>query len=289
MLVLILIIVSSVSGAPPKPTLTFATTIQVAEAFSDSPGATGGDGCLTANIRLRTGRTAVSKVVFDGKRGRLRQSNSKLEINPMQNITNIGRWDIRSPREWDLTTVGASITCATELLPPVMCPNGTLPPSCPPFFGSWGGLNPFTSILGMWYPNTTKLAGSSTQTHDTYQFVDVRPTLLPNDACGTSACNMAHCSDCRGRDGTLCTKCPCDNCIVEANVTRNYTYTVAKKPQKDGTHRLIKYQWTQGIPFKKNGATPGIGRDCFIFDWAQDWTAEVEDSQFAPPPGLQCM
>ena len=136
-------------------------------------------------------------------------------------------------------------------------------------FGSWGGLNPFTSILGMWYPNTTKLAGSSTQTYDTYQFVDVRPTLLPNDACGTSACNMAHCSNCRGRDGTLCAKCPCDNCIVEANVTRNYTYTVAKKPQKDGTHRLIKYRWTQGIPFKKNGATPGIGRDCFIFDWAQ--------------------
>ena len=121
------------------------------------------------------------------------------------------------------------------------------------------------------------------------QFVDVKRTLLPNDACGTSACNMAHCSNCRGRDGSLCAKCPCDNCIVEVNVTRNYTYTVAKKPQKDGTHRLIKYQWTQGIPFKKNGATPGIGRDCFIFDWAQDWTAEVEDSQFAPPPGLQCM
>ena len=40
----------------------------------------------------------------------------------------------------------------------------------------------------MWYPNTTKLEGLSTPSYDTYNFMDVKPTLLPNDGCGSSDC-----------------------------------------------------------------------------------------------------
>ena len=49
------------------------------------------------------------------------------------------------------------------------------------------------------------------------------------------ACTMQHCSRCNQNEGRPCTKCPCENCVVEVNVTRNYTYTVAKAPQADGT------------------------------------------------------
>lgn len=56
---------------------------------------------------------------------------------------------------------------------------------------------------------------------------------------------------------------------------------------------MLRYQWTQGIPLTKAGAIPpdpktGAGRDCFIFDWEQDWTADVRDSDFEPPPGVNC-
>lgn len=184
--------------------------------------------------------------------------------------------------------VDGELSCETEPLPPVLCPNGSLPPSCPPYFGGWGGLNPFTSVVGMWYPNTSKLEGGSTATYDTYNFMDVRPTLLPDDGCGTTACTMQHCSRCNQHEDRPCTKCPCENCVVEVNVTRNYTYTVAKAPQADGSHQMIRYQWTQGIPLTRSGASPGVGRDCFIFDWSQDWTADVQATEFAPPPGLKC-
>jgi hypothetical protein len=56
------------------------------------------------------------------------------------------RWDLLTPQEWDLTTAA---------------------PSCPPSFGSWGALNAFTSIVGMWYPNTSYLEGASTASADT--------------------------------------------------------------------------------------------------------------------------
>lgn len=272
----------------PTPTLVFGTTIRIAEAYAGSPGATAGDGCLAAEQQLLEGNFVVSKVVFDGKQGRLRQSNTRLERIPTQNVTSIGRWDLPVPQEWDLATVAGDVSCTTEALPLVMCKNGSLPPSCPPTFGSWGALNPFSSILGMWYPNTTKLPEFSTADYDTYQFEDVKLTLVPNNACGTADCTMAHCSTCNKNEGRACTECPCKHCTMELNVTRNYTYTVAKKPQADGTHPLIRYQWTQGIPLTKGGATPGVGRDCFIFDWSKDWTADVHDSDFAPPPGMKC-
>ena len=279
------------SQQPPKPTLVFGTTIRIAEAFAGDPLAgAAGDGCLAAEEKLRSGGSAIalSKVAFDAKNKRIRQSNSQLQRVITENVTNIGKWDLPIPQEWDLTTVDGKVSCATEPLPPALCPNGTLPPSCPPQFGSWGALNPFTNIVGMWYPNTSKLDGSSTPTADTYNFMDVRRTLLPNEGCGTSNCTMQHCSRCNQHEGHACTACPCKNCIMELNVTRNYTYTVAKKAQPDGSHQMVRYQWTQGIPETKSGATPGIGRDCFIFDWSQDWTSNVQDSDFAPPPGVKC-
>ena len=276
--------------ALPSPTLVFQMTMRVSEAFSISPGAgPAGDGCLVAEEQLKTGHySAVSKVTFDGVRGRLRQSNTALQRHPANNITNIGRWDLAVPREWDLFVGGSgSVSCETEELPRVVCPNGTLPPSCPPKFGSWGALNPFTSVLGMWYPNTSKVESSST-TSDTYQFVDVTPTLLPNDGCTSpSTCTMNHCNTCMN-SGVRCTKCPCEKCIMRVNVTRNYTYTLAKQPQPDGTRKVLRYQWTQGIPLTKSGASPGVGRDCFIFDYSQDWTDDVRDADFAPPAGVNC-
>ena len=293
MLLLAVVLSGAAMGmAPPKPTLVFGTTIRIAEAYSHDPLAGGaGDGCLAAEAKLRSGGSdvAVSKVVFDAEKRRLRQTNAALQRVITRNVTNIGNWGLPVPQEWDLlTTAAGNVSCATEPLPPVLCPNGTLPPSCPPDFGSWGALNTFTSIVGMWYPNTSKVGSLSTPSADTYSFVDVQRTLLPNEGCGSSNCTMQHCSSCGQHEGRACTACPCTNCIMEVNVTRNYTYTVAKEAQPDGSHQMIRYQWTQGIPLTRSGATPGVGRDCFIFDWSQDWTSDVRDGDFAPPPGVAC-
>lgn len=105
----------------PAPTLIFGTTIRIAESYSSSPGAVGGDGCIAAEAKLSSGGSAlnaVSKVVFDGVTGRLRQSNTQLQHTPAVNLTQIGRWDLRVPTEWDLTTspTGAT-TCTSEREP----------------------------------------------------------------------------------------------------------------------------------------------------------------------------
>jgi hypothetical protein len=285
---------STTATTPPAPTLTFRTTMQIAEAFSTSPGAVGGDGCLAAEAYLQEGgsHTAVSNVVFDGVLGRLHQDNTALKRIPTQNLTTIGRWDLPTPQEWDeLTDATGQVTCRTEPLPPVYCPNGTK--TCPPTFGSWGGLNPFTSVLGMWYPNTTKVAelpeSEYDREYDLYQLEDVRPTLLPNEGCGNpSFCTMEKCSTCV-HNGAPCTQCPCEKCIMTVNVTRNYTYTVAKARQHDGTRQLMRFQWTQGIPLQKTGGLAKRGeRDCFIFDWRKGWSAGVHDDDFAPPSGVKC-
>ena len=272
-------------GGPPPPTLTFKTTIRAAEAYSSSPG-TGPqrDGCLAATARLAT--PIVSNVAFDGLRGRLSQSNAMLVPTPKANLTSIGRWDLRVPQEWDLEQVGdGRTTCFTESLPDAICPNGTK--ACPPNFGTWGGLNPFTSILGMWYPNTTLVADESTPAYDTYRLVDTRETLIPNDGCGTSSCTMEHCSTCNIDIGAPCKKCPCEKCIQKLPITRNYTYHVSKKKSPDGTRGLLRYSWTQGIPLTKEGG-PGFGRDCFIFDWSKGWTTDIKDDDFAPPKDVEC-
>ena len=83
----------------PRPPCTsygaVVASIQVAEAYSSSPGATSGDGCVAAEARLQSGGAIRSKVVFDGQKGRLRQSNVDLERNPTENITQIGRWYVK--------------------------------------------------------------------------------------------------------------------------------------------------------------------------------------------------
>jgi len=283
---------ASADNAPPKPTLVFGTTIRIAEAYAIDEGATAGDGCIEAESRLKANSGSNIHLVFDANNGRMKQSNAQLPDSPVATVTNIGKWDHHdssghhAPRQWDITnTTDGNVTCVTEALPPVMCPNGNgSHASCLPKFGSWGGLNPFTSIVGMFYPNTSK--SSSTPTTDTYQFTHVRETVLANEACRTSTCTMEHCSSCKG--SSPCTQCPCDNCMMEVNVTQTYTYTVAKEMQKDGTHQMTRYQWTQGMPFTKSGAVPGVGRDCFIFDWSQGWTADVSDSDFEPPEGAGC-
>ena len=58
-------------AAPPPPTLAFRTTIQIAEAYSTSPGSgPERDGCLAATARLAD--PIVSDVAFDGINGRHR-------------------------------------------------------------------------------------------------------------------------------------------------------------------------------------------------------------------------
>ena len=274
------------ASPPPAPTLVFGTTIQIAEAYANSPGSgPQRDGCLAAAKRLVIEPT-ISDIVFDGAKGRLRQSNAHLVHNPTANLTSIGRWDLPAPREWDLQSDGGGqATCFTELLPNSTCPNGTK--VCPPKFGGWGQLNPFTSILGMWYPNTSLVEEETTPTYDVYRFVYVDVELIPNDGCGTSSCTMDHCSTCNVDAGHPCTKCPCPKCVQRLPITRNYTYHVAKKREEDGTRGLLRYSWTQGIPLTKDGG-PGFGRDCFIFDWSKQWISEVDDSDFSLPSGLKC-
>ena len=51
--------VSGIQSSPPKPSLVFGTTIRVAEAYASSPGAVGGDGCLAAEERLRSGNIPI--------------------------------------------------------------------------------------------------------------------------------------------------------------------------------------------------------------------------------------
>jgi hypothetical protein len=94
---LVLIAVAPAADPQPKPTLVFGTTMRITQAFAHSPGAgAAGDGCLAAEEMLLSGGSAVavSKVVFDAEKGRIRQSNAQLQRGtPTQNVTNIGRWE----------------------------------------------------------------------------------------------------------------------------------------------------------------------------------------------------
>jgi hypothetical protein len=117
------------------------------------------------------------------------------------------------------------------------------------------------------YPNTSLLA--STEDSWLWQWSSVKPTVLP----------LPGCTGCNTPKGPICTSC------WTVDVTWNYTYTVGKTASSDGTYPLLRYSWTQSIPDQP--ALP-IHRDCFIFDWSEDYTAGVEDSDFEPPPGVAC-
>ena len=119
-----------------------------------------------------------------------------------------------------------------------------------------------------YYPQTTLL--SSTPVAWLWQWSSIKLTLVPLPGC--TGCNTP-------RSNPICTSC------WEVNVTRNYTYTVAKAASPDGTFPLLRYSWTQSIP---DLPIHPLHRDCFIFDYAQDYTAGVNDSEFEPPHGVKC-
>ena len=241
---------AAAAGTRPPPTLRFSAVMRVGEGYGHS-----GDGCISAEAAVQN-VPVTSRIVFDGKQGRLSQNNARLERSPTTNTTNIGRWDIEVPREWDITTAeDGALSCSTEPLP-----------SNQPF-GSWGQLNAFTSILGMFYPNTTLLA--STPSAWVWQWSSVKPTVLP----------LPGCTGCTTPKGPICTSC------WTVNVTRNYTYTVGKTASKDGTFPLLRYAWTQSIPDLP--AKP-LHRDCFIFDYQHEYAPGVSESDFEPPQGAKC-
>jgi hypothetical protein len=77
-----------------------------------------------------------------------------------------------------------------------------------------------------------------------------------------------------------------NNTIGKFNVTRNYTYTLAKHELADGTRPLLAFQWTQSIPLKP--ALP-VHRDCFMFSYASNYTpGPIAPRRWAAPPGITC-
>ena len=115
----------------PKPTLRFSAKMRIGEAYGHD-----GDGCVAAE-KLVSASPVISEIAFDSVKGRLRQSNMRLEKAPKSNVTSIGRWDLQPPKQWSLTTMDdGTVSCSTAPL------QGT--------FGTWGALDPFTSILGMY-------------------------------------------------------------------------------------------------------------------------------------------
>ena len=85
-----------VHAAPPPPTLVFSMTLRQGQGYGAK-----GDGCIAAEEAVKSD-PIISKIVFDGVRGRLSQENAALERHPAFNLTNIGRWDMKVPREWDV-------------------------------------------------------------------------------------------------------------------------------------------------------------------------------------------
>ena len=110
--------------------------------------------------------------------------------------------------------------------------------------------------MGQHYAQTTRLEGASTATTMTYQFsnnlsinIAGRITIFPN----------------------------------------NFTFVIAKRPLSDGTHQLLRYVATKGVPFGEGVYPKGRGRQCYITDFTHDWRSELRDSDFEPPPGVTCV
>ena len=244
----VLLLAAARSAAHPQPQLTlqFSTSIHAAQGYGHD-----GDGCIIAEQQLKEA-PVVSKVWFDKPGSRLAQTNPGWQRpDPRPNLTFIGLYDEKPPTEIDIENTW----CETEPLPPGICKNGSK--TCPPTFGDFGfGLNAFTSVLGMWYYNTTLLRRSPAS--EDWQLEWTLPTRIPL------------------KNGT----------IVTLNVTRNYTYTVSTTPQPDGSRPLLRYQWTQSIPLEP--ALP-VHRDCFIFDYQTAYKAgPIDAARWKAPPGVQC-
>lgn len=197
---------------------------------------------------------SACRVWFDFAKQRLAQTNPGL-ARPPDGSAVIGLFEQDPPVEYSLEQplAGGPITCTERPVPDARCSNGSL--VCPPTFGNWGQIGTaFTSILGVFYLNTSLLPGASTPFVDLWQWSWTLPTLMPN--------------------GTY------------INVTRNYTYHVGRRPDALGRRPLLRYTQTQSIPLRP--ASP-IHRDCFIFDYRTNYTfGPPSDARFKPPAGVTC-
>lgn len=244
------------SHPQPPLTLQFSTTMRVAQGFGHD-----GDGCPIAEAALAKS-PVISRVWFDKPGQRLAQTNPGLRLpDPMPNLTVIGLYAATPPTELDLDVRTYGPICDTEPMPDVYCQNGSR--TCPPVFGDFGfgHLNALTSVLGSNYYNTTLL--SKAKGAEVWQWSWTNPTKLPFNGS-----------------------------IVVVNITRNYTYTLADaaSARPDGTRPLHRFVWTQSIPFPPSGAPAlPVHRDCFLFDYTQDYTpGPIDPARWLPPPGVKC-
>lgn len=227
-----------VSASPrtrPPLQLQFAATMRVSE--SDH-----GDGCVTAR---KLENPVVSPVWFDAKNQRIAQTNAGLAPHPIKPMTQVTRFDVKPP--------------ASLLLEPffneTICYEKPLDPSAS--WGRWGELCPFTSVFGMFYPNTTFLEVDHDTGDELWQWQSIKLTPMPNGS------------------------------VV--NITRNYTYHVAPAEPNaaPGSPRgLRRYEWTQGLP---NGGDHSF-RFCAVFDYTLDYKGgPLSDASFGPPKGVKCV
>eukprot|EP00322_Chrysochromulina_rotalis_P012083 CAMPEP_0115842592 /NCGR_PEP_ID=MMETSP0287-20121206/7880_1 /TAXON_ID=412157 /ORGANISM="Chrysochromulina rotalis, Strain UIO044" /LENGTH=256 /DNA_ID=CAMNT_0003296267 /DNA_START=32 /DNA_END=802 /DNA_ORIENTATION=+ len=223
-----------------------------------------GDGCITARP-LPTEGLVSSRVWFDAPATRLAQTNADLEPTPLKDVKQVYRFDVKPPTTLLIEPFFNSSVCYTKPVAKVMCPNGTM--GCDPTFGTWGELCPFTSLFGMWYPNTSFVGLDAATGDELWRFTSITPTKLPAPN-GTS---------------------------VIVNITRNYTYYVAPEGQRSHAQpaagapelrALRRYEWTQGLPF---AADPSTDRFCAVFDYTQDYVPGPPDVEsFGPPAGVTC-
>jgi len=241
-----------VEAEPPGINLQFYAEIHASMGYGHD-----GDGCVTAEADIQS-NPAIQHTYFDYLANSLAQTNPAFQNpDPRPNFTFVGLFGENPPTEMDVQQEqDGSFECFTEPLPAGPCPNGTI--ACPSVFGWWGEFDTaFTSVLGMFYPNTT-LLGVAEDKSEIWQWEWVNPTLMPN--------------------GTY------------INVTRNYTYTLQAADNSHGglisNRTLLRYQWTQSIPLEP--ALP-VHRDCFIFDFRTNYVSgPISPSQWLPPPNTTC-
>lgn len=241
----------------PALELQFSATMRISE--SSSAHGTVGDGCITARPLPNP---VISRVWFDAPNTRLAQTNAGLERAPIKDVKQVDRFDMAVPTTFLIEPFFNSTVCYEKPIGPVLCPNGTM--GCRASFGHWGKLCPFTSLFGMYYPNTSFIGFDTASGDELWRFVQVTPTRLP------------------APNGT----------IVNVNVTRNYTYYVAaasfekRRTAPRSQRALRRYEWTQGFPFS---ADPSKDRFCAVFDYTQDYIAGPPGTaSFGPPGGTNC-
>mmetsp|Transcript_23419 Transcript_23419/g.61308 ORF Transcript_23419/g.61308 Transcript_23419/m.61308 type:complete len:295 (+) Transcript_23419:35-919(+) len=256
MLLVAAVVAAAVGAAVPRRqpalALRFVAEMHIGEGYGHD-----GDGCELAEAQLADS-PVISKVWFDAPGHRLAQTNPGLQHpDPNPDLTVIGLYDKTPPTEIDIDTVGGTVECQTEPLPPAICKNGSR--TCVPSFGDFGSLNAFTSILGMFYYNTTLL--ERTGDTEVWQWESVIPT-----------------------------KIPVNGSVAVFNVTRNYTYTLSAQPDPEGGgRRLLRFQWTQSIPLRPDTKAHPVHRDCFVFDYRTAYSAgPIPPSRWAGPTGVKC-